>query len=161
MVQAVLNHLWQSTLLVAALGLAAWLLRNHRAGVRYWLWFAASLKFLLPFSLLIALGSHFSWHSPASTVVAPLLTRVAAPFPADLALPPIGFDAAPTNPTPAAPPAKPHVEAAAIWLALWACGSTGVLGVWLARWLRIRQAIRYSLPLSISAPITVKASPTA
>ena len=44
-----LNHLWQSTLFVAAAGLLSLVLRGNRAQVRYWLWFAASFKFLVPF----------------------------------------------------------------------------------------------------------------
>src|SRR5579859_1626289 len=52
------NHLWQSTLFAAAAGLLALLLRKNRAQTRYWLWLIASAKFLIPFSLLISLGSH-------------------------------------------------------------------------------------------------------
>lgn len=61
MTGALMNHLWQSTLfagLAAALTLA---FRANRAQVRYWLWFSASLKFLLPFVLLTVIGSHLEW----------------------------------------------------------------------------------------------------
>ena len=51
------NHLWQSTLFAGIAGLLALALRKNRAHVRYGLWFAASVKFLFPFSLLVALGS--------------------------------------------------------------------------------------------------------
>ncbi len=51
------NHVWQSTLFALAAATVAWTLRGNSAAVRYRLWLAASLKFLLPFSLLIALGS--------------------------------------------------------------------------------------------------------
>ena len=47
------NHLWQSTLFAAVAGLLTLLLRKNHAGARYWLWMAASMKFLLPFSLLV------------------------------------------------------------------------------------------------------------
>src|SRR5207248_3741924 len=46
---AVGNHLWQSTLFVAAVGLAALALRRNSASVRHTLWLAASVKFLVPF----------------------------------------------------------------------------------------------------------------
>jgi bla regulator protein blaR1 len=49
MTHALFNHLWQSTLFVGVMTMLAWLLREHGAHVRYWLWCAASLKFLLPF----------------------------------------------------------------------------------------------------------------
>ena len=68
----VLNHLWQSTLCAAV----AWLftltlLRNNRAQIRYSVWLAASLKFLLPFAALVTLGSRSGWIklAPASTQV--------------------------------------------------------------------------------------------
>jgi hypothetical protein len=41
------NHLWQSTLCAAAAWLLALTLRKNRAAVRYWLWLAASVKFLV------------------------------------------------------------------------------------------------------------------
>lgn len=51
--------------LLQLLQCAAWLLtlalRKNRAGVRYGLWLAASLKFLVPFSLLVGAGSQFTW----------------------------------------------------------------------------------------------------
>jgi hypothetical protein len=59
--QAVADHLWQSTLFVAAAGLLTLALRKNSAPLRYSLWLAASLKFLVPFSLLVALGNSLSW----------------------------------------------------------------------------------------------------
>ncbi len=55
---ALANHLWQSTLCVGAAAVLAWMLRHHAARFRYRVWLLASLKFLLPFSLLIGLGRH-------------------------------------------------------------------------------------------------------
>src|SRR5215467_8823115 len=56
------NHLWQSTLFAVIAGLLALLLRKNHARVRYSLWLAASLKFMVPFSLIVAMGSY--WASP-------------------------------------------------------------------------------------------------
>jgi beta-lactamase regulating signal transducer with metallopeptidase domain len=53
----VIDHLWQSTLFAIAVGLLTLAFRRNRARVRYALWFAASVKFLVPFSLIIWLGS--------------------------------------------------------------------------------------------------------
>ena len=69
MIHALMNHLWQSTVFAAAAGLLTLLLRKNGAHTRYWLWFVASCKFLIPFSLLSDLGSRFSWRSAP---VAPL-----------------------------------------------------------------------------------------
>ena len=50
------NHLWQSTALVFVAWLLALALRKNQARTRYWVWLSASLKFLLPFSLLADVG---------------------------------------------------------------------------------------------------------
>ena len=50
------NHVWQSTLFAITAGLLTLTLRKNRARVRYWLWLGASVKFLIPFSMLVALG---------------------------------------------------------------------------------------------------------
>jgi hypothetical protein len=47
------NHLWQSTFCVAVAWLLTLGMRKNRAAVRYGLWMAASVKFLIPFSLLV------------------------------------------------------------------------------------------------------------
>ncbi len=49
------NHLWQSTLFAAAAALLALHFRNNHARIRYCLWLAASIKFLIPFFLFIAI----------------------------------------------------------------------------------------------------------
>jgi bla regulator protein BlaR1 len=58
------NHLWQSTLFLGIVALLALLMRKNQARIRYWLWMAASAKFLIPFSLLISLGSPFALAQP-------------------------------------------------------------------------------------------------
>ena len=54
MVAFLLTHLWQSTLVL----LAAWVLaracRRNAAAVRYWIWFVASVKFLVPLAAAAA-----------------------------------------------------------------------------------------------------------
>ena len=66
---ALANHLWQSTLVALAAGALTLLLRKHQAQARYWLWMAASLKFLFPFSLLVGIGRYFG--RPGHATVAP------------------------------------------------------------------------------------------
>ncbi len=53
----VVNHLWQSTLFAAVVAVAALALKQNQAKTRHALWVAASAKFLIPFSLLVALGT--------------------------------------------------------------------------------------------------------
>jgi len=57
------NHLWQSTLFAGIAGLLTLFLRNNRARSRHWVWLAASLKFLIPFSVLISLGGQIHWRT--------------------------------------------------------------------------------------------------
>jgi len=57
------NHLWQSTVFGGAMWVLALTLRRNRAAVRYWLWLAASVKFLLPFSLLVSTGTELARRS--------------------------------------------------------------------------------------------------
>src|SRR5438093_12043493 len=73
MIGELTNHLWQSTLFTGAAALLTVAFRRNRAKVRYWLWFSASLKFFVPFSLLMSLGSHLDWAQPAK------VTQAAAP----------------------------------------------------------------------------------
>src|SRR5262245_43722881 len=55
------NHLLQSTLFGAVAYLLALLLKKNRAAVRYWLWVAASIKFLVPFAVLVSIGRQVHW----------------------------------------------------------------------------------------------------
>lgn len=77
MIVAFLDHLWQSTLFAACAGLLTLTLRDNGAWIRYWLWFAASVKFLVPLSVLIAVGGH---------LILPLPETVSGPPVVDAAL---------------------------------------------------------------------------
>src|SRR5215510_15060816 len=52
-----INHLWQSTAFVLLIALAAKALQKNSPRLRYWLWLTASIKFLIPFSLLVSTGA--------------------------------------------------------------------------------------------------------
>jgi len=75
MISELVNHLWQSTLFAGVMDLLALILRKNRAAVRHGLWLAASVKFLVPFSLLIGLGSQVEWRR-APTAPEPRLDTV-------------------------------------------------------------------------------------
>jgi len=51
------NHLWQSTLFAIVAWLITLSLKKNRARIRYWVWFSVSIKLLIPFSLIVNLGS--------------------------------------------------------------------------------------------------------
>ena len=64
MMQALIDHLWQSTLFCAAIWSITLAMRANSAAVRHWLWQLASLKFLVPFSVLHYLGAAAGLPSP-------------------------------------------------------------------------------------------------
>src|SRR5262245_63796003 len=79
------NHLWQSTLFAVAAGLLTLTLRKSQARTRYWIWWIASLKFFVPFSLLVTMGSLFSWRTAPEVATEPsasafVIDQVAQPF---------------------------------------------------------------------------------
>ena len=131
------NHLWQSTLFAAVAGLLTLALRKNRARVRYWLWLVASLKFLVPFSLLTSLGSRMAWsRDPAATqgALAFVIEQVSQPF---------TQEASSRGSAQAIFASLP-----AILVAAWACGFVAVLVVWFARWRRVSAGIRNAAPLN-------------
>jgi hypothetical protein len=69
------DHLWQSSVFCAAIGLCSLLTLPHTAIVRLWMWRIAALKFLLPFELPWAIGAwvgfpvaHSADPAPASLI---------------------------------------------------------------------------------------------
>jgi len=135
------NHLWQSTLLAAAAGLLAVFLRRHHARARYWLWLAASLKFLVPFSWLVSIGSRVAWRSVSATQPSLyLVEEIGQPFTRS------ATSAIPSHVPPISTPTLIHVLPAlgVIWL----CGFVAVVVVWGVRWLRIFSAMKSAEPLS-------------
>jgi len=137
--QPVASHLIQSTLCAVVAALLAFTLRGNRAETRYWIWLAASLKFLIPFSLFLELGSRLSEQFPAAG--APQLT---------LFIDYLGYQAAPAmNPIPASFRASIHEAAeaplAAILLSVWFCGFAAVIISALWRWHRMRSVLKTSV----------------
>ena len=78
----VANHLWQSTVFAAVVWGVTLLLRKNAARVRYGLWVAASVKFLVPFSLLIGLGGMLPrpQHAVVTMPVYSAVDEVGLPF---------------------------------------------------------------------------------
>src|SRR5436305_13422473 len=80
--QVIANHLWQSTLFVAMVGLLVLLLRKYGPQARYALWLAASAKFLVPFSLLTLAGGWVGRQTdvPVSPPISLAIQQVNEPF---------------------------------------------------------------------------------
>jgi bla regulator protein blaR1 len=136
------NHLWQSTLVALIAGLLALALRKYSARARYGLWWAASLKFLIPFSLLVELGRRLTWTRHSTQSVSPgfyfAIDQISQPFSQSA----LGVSSAHTpSIVPTLTPFLPYLTVP------WLCGFFAVLLLWTARWHRISCAMRSSVPL--------------
>jgi beta-lactamase regulating signal transducer with metallopeptidase domain len=67
MTEALIDHLWQSTLFCTAVWLITLALRANGAALRHHLWLIASLKFLVPFSALYYVGAMAGLPIPLGT----------------------------------------------------------------------------------------------
>ena len=144
------NHLWQSTLFAAFAGLLSLALLRNGAQIRYSLWLAASVKFLIPFSTLVTVDSHFAHTMPATAPSAiPLVIKeVSRPFVVPV-------------PVAARPTAQPSFQSLIplLFAVFWATGFVIVSVSWFRRWRQIRTASRAATPLRLLIGIEVLASP--
>jgi uncharacterized protein (TIGR03435 family) len=136
-------HLWQATLFAGAVWLVNLALRKNRAQVRYWVWFAASMKFLLPFSLLVGLGT-----LAPRRVAAPQAQRWVAA--AEEIGQPLVMLPAVTGRMAAAADGTNRSYSAVVAAALWALGFAAVAGCWMARWRRVQALCRSATMLGNS-----------
>ena len=147
MIAGLLDHLWQSSLVAGGLALLTLFFRNNSAAVRFWLWFAASLKFLLPFALLAGLGGYLSQKFPAALpssllAIQPAAEKLSAPSRL------------------LAVPQAEAIPLESLLLGAWCLGFAAIAVSRLLRWLSLR-AIRAQaqdvLPPN-AAPVPVKLS---
>jgi uncharacterized protein (TIGR03435 family) len=143
MIAELTDHLWQSTIFAVVAGLMTVAFRKNRAQVRYCLWLSASLKFLLPFSLLMSLGSRLEWAPAtrkiaAAPAVAFTMVQVSQPFSGALPLAPVTRRST-------------RDEAAIGMFAVWVCGFLTIVLIRSRGWRRIRAAVRSSTPLAFPA----------
>jgi bla regulator protein blaR1 len=134
---ALANHLWQSTLFAVAAGLMTLLFRDTRAQVRCYLWLAASLKFLIPFSLLVRIGGQLGWRTAPAQPRGqfPLMESITHQLSTLASV--VGTPSAIRPPVSAATDALPM-----LLLALWAFGFVTVLAVWAKRWVKVDAILR-------------------
>jgi beta-lactamase regulating signal transducer with metallopeptidase domain len=125
---------------VVIVGLLMLLLRKNHARVRYWLWLVASVKFLIPFSLLVAIGSDLPWSHHSTETKASFyfaMEEVSQPFVQTklLVIPQVAASAS-------------LIQLLPLFLAVvWLCGFLVVIFHWYFRWRRISAAIRTAVPL--------------
>jgi bla regulator protein BlaR1 len=134
------NHLWQSTWVAAIAGALALTMRKHEARVRYALWLTASLKFLVPFSLLVTAGSHFTWPH-ATPARAPQLSSIVRQAGQPFVVEP-GFSSAAHVPSGIPSGVFPFLV-----FAVWLGGFIAILFAWWLRWRRMSVLVRASMPM--------------
>ena len=136
------NHLWQSTIVAGAAWLLTLAFRRHRAQIRYGLWLAASMKFLVPFGLLVYAGGQLGWRQgdlPAPPPAALIAGAISQPFSTEV---PLVEQMAPAAMRPAASTGALTAILAGIWLA----GFATLLIVWSMRWRRVAAIVRRGQP---------------
>lgn len=147
----VVNHLWQSTLSVGIAWLLAVALKKNCARARYWVWFAASLKFLLPFSFLIAGGGWLRSLLHVAAMEQPraaqVMEQVAQPF-AEVHHPGVGVSVG------------VHQVNWLSWIlfAVWASGAAVVATRFAWSWWRAHQAKRAATRVDLATDVPVFAS---
>ena len=125
---ALANHIWQSTIVGVAAGMLALLFRNNSASVRYWIWFAAAMKFLVPFAALTAVANALPLPQPPASAGEAL--EAAAVMFRSSALPPMS------------------AAASTFVVAVWLSGAFVVLVRWLWQWIRVAGDVGQSLPIT-------------
>jgi beta-lactamase regulating signal transducer with metallopeptidase domain len=153
--EALVSHLWQSTVFVFAAWLLALALHRNQAGIPYGVWMAASLKFLLPFSLLIPLGTHLPWPGEG-LIQQPAFSSFIEKFAESLLLsaPAAGAHIV-GNGAAAGAPTMVHGEAwwPLLLAAIWICGMLFLALRWFGQWWQIWRTIRAALPMNLNPEI--------
>lgn len=139
-----LTHLWQSTLVL----LGAWVLaracRHNAAAVRYWIWFVASAKFLVPLALLQQLGDRLGRSFPEPLPVdAALIETANAMFAPSM---PHSLKVADALPSPIA----------LVAVTIWALGAALLCLRWFLQWRSIRSLLDGAPEVTMDLPAPVR-----
>ena len=138
----IFNHLWQSTAFTTAVALACAALRLNSPRLRYWLWLSASLKFLIPFSLIVSMGTRMQVPPDSPSLHAVTVQTISSYF-------------APVSTIPTSAPARAPLAWPEWLAAIWLTGAAFLGFRWLRRWrilyLVSRRATR--LPSGYEAPV--------
>src|ERR1700691_545838 len=146
---ALANHLWQSTAFAGIAGLLTLALRDNHARTRHWLWLIASVKFLIPFALMTAVGERLGWLRVARPELPIVMEQMGQTF---------------SHSPPRAAVARTVLAhdaslLPAVLLAVWTCGFLAVAFSWWRRWRRIRAAVREASPMAVAVEVPVLSSP--
>jgi bla regulator protein BlaR1 len=155
LVMALGDHLWQSTLFAGAVGCLTLLLHRNSARVRCCLWLAASIKFLVPFALLTAMGTRIPLPSAPLHGPTPVLLSVVGQKA-------VQITQVATAGVTALARVTQTVSGGGAWLVaievLWTLGTLLVALHWLSRWRLIRRVLNDSAHTNMKFVIPVRSS---
>jgi uncharacterized protein (TIGR03435 family) len=144
-----MHHLWQSTMVCGSLWLLSLMLRRNAARMRFRLWMLASIKFLLPFSLLITAGEAISVKKqaapPGATPLFSMMIEGPVSSSAPVKLPHTAALA--TDSHKQTDPATPHRIMTVALLVVWAAGFLTIASSWLRSWARLRAIVQRGTPI--------------
>jgi uncharacterized protein (TIGR03435 family) len=152
---ALVNHLWQSTVVALIAWMLTFTLRRNHARTRYWLWMIASAKFLVPFSLFVSVGKllRVALATPVKgPAFAATVEHIAQPFSQPVAsTSDFYFD-------PGTTVSVPHSNLMPWALAaIWLCGFLAIAFVWARRWWHLRgivcEAVHAAPPMAMLADV--------
>jgi len=139
---ALMTHLWQSTAFAVWVWIFTLALRNYPARARFSVWMAASIKFLVPFALLTALGSHWALPNsrpPMHGTFYTVIEEINQPFA--------------SSPLPTPDPEMPvHNLVDRSWIlvalaGIWLCGCIVMLIRWTRQWHSARRLVNEAAAL--------------
>jgi beta-lactamase regulating signal transducer with metallopeptidase domain len=151
MTEALIDHLWQSTLCAGAAALLTLAFRRNGARVRHLIWFAAAAKFLIPFSLLF-------WAGAQLRGLLPPLGEDAAGLPAvleQIAQPGVVVTSNLAETPLARAVSDPGWSIWAVVLAVWLAGTLLIIGRRIYEWLYLRAVVEAASAVDIEAPLPV------
>jgi TonB family protein len=122
-----INHLLQSTAFAIVIALLTLVFRKHRASIRHALWLIASIKFLVPFEVLVAVGRQL-WPMGPIGFAESEPVRIATALFASSAYLSLGD---------------------ASWLrAVWLAGMAAVILAWWRQWKQLAQIVDRAIPMT-------------
>jgi bla regulator protein BlaR1 len=151
----ILNHLWQSTLAAGV----AWLLcrtmlKANSPQVRFGVWLAASVKFLIPFAAFVEAGHWLGARPLLTPARSQQVFDMVGGGGSGLAIVPFR-----TSPAPQAAAGGQDLLLAALAV-FWALGAAVVLFRWLKSWGTIRRAARDAAPSGSFRGVPIRDSPS-
>jgi bla regulator protein BlaR1 len=144
MIASLANHLWQSTFVAVLAWLVTLALRRDRAGIRYGVWLAASVKFLIPFSTLTSVGARFGWRPIVVASFTPheLVVDSSVIALQERAVRIVADQSAGSPVIRSLGSALP-----AVVIGVWAVVAAALLAMWMIRWRRVTTIASRSRPL--------------